>query len=248
MKPQSPNRRQISIISAIVAGIVAVVIVAIVLTTPITNSNNESITDDGMIYSIESEPYGLAYSDWAIEWWRWYLSIPKENAPALDTTGENCAQDQNNPNVWFLAGTFGGSAERNCTVPSDKALFFPLINVACSYAYFPSLKTEEELRQCAIDENEVVYERRLSVDGVEIRDLDKYLVITPAFNVTLPQNNLWDVPPNTETTAVTAGYYILLKPLSRGDHTIQYGGAAGNPAISGEENFATLVTLHTRVE
>lgn len=247
LKPPSLNRRQISIISATSAGIVALVVVTILLSN-ITRPNNASIEVDNLIYSIDSQPNGLDYSEWAIEWWRWYLSISKEDSPALDTTGESCTQNQNNPHVWFLAGTFGGSAERECTVPSDKALFVPLINVACSYAYFPSLKTEEELRQCALEENESVYEKKLSIDGVEIRDLDKYLVVSPAFNITLPDNNLWDVPPNTETTAVTAGYYILMKPLTPGDHTIQYGGAAGNPAISGEENFATSVTLHINSE
>ena len=207
-----------------------------------------SITDTNLIFSAESDPYGLTYSEWAAEWWKWFLSIPKDDTHALDTTGEKCSQNQNNANVWFLAATYGGSVERKCTIPSDKSILLPVINVACSYAYFPSLKTEEELHRCASEEARAIYERRLVVDGVEFRDLDNYLFTSHAFNVTLPENNVWEQPPNTETAAVTVGYYVMLKPLSPGDHTIQYGGAAGNPSINSEENFATSVTLHIRVE
>src|SRR5262245_66409906 len=44
--------------------------------------------------------------------------------PDLDSAGEFGAVDQSGP-VWFLTGTFGGSAERTLTVPAGKALFFP---------------------------------------------------------------------------------------------------------------------------
>ena len=36
--------------------------------------------------------------------------------------------DQNEPNVLFLIGICGGSAERNSTIPTATALLFPIIN------------------------------------------------------------------------------------------------------------------------
>ena len=47
--------------------------------------------------------------------------------PLLDQTGQNAALGQSGE-VWFLAGTTGGSAERTVTVPPGKALFFPIVN------------------------------------------------------------------------------------------------------------------------
>ncbi|MGB8036221.1 MAG: hypothetical protein WCF03_20590 [Nitrososphaeraceae archaeon] len=45
------------------------------------------------------------------------LSIPRADNPAANPTGKNCAQKQG-ASVWFLAGTFGGSAKRQCTIPA----------------------------------------------------------------------------------------------------------------------------------
>jgi hypothetical protein len=52
---------------------------------------------------------------------------PKETNPAVDETGKNCDREQFNPNLWFLEGTFGGKAERKCTIPTTRAIFFPLL-------------------------------------------------------------------------------------------------------------------------
>lgn len=64
----------------------------------------------------------------AAEWWQWVLSIPESVNPLLDETGDDCVVGQRGP-IWFLAGTFfGGTAERECPVPSGTRLFFPVIN------------------------------------------------------------------------------------------------------------------------
>src|SRR5690348_14298996 len=72
------------------------------------------------VYAIGSKPSGLTYGDWTVKWWKWIFGIPKDTSPAIDTNGKNCAQGQNDPHVWFLAGTNGGSAERTCVIPLGK--------------------------------------------------------------------------------------------------------------------------------
>ena len=52
------------------------------------------------------------------QWWQWVLSIPTDNNPTLDTTGEDCMVGQHGP-IWFLTGAnFGGvtplSAHARC--------------------------------------------------------------------------------------------------------------------------------------
>src|SRR6266576_1080075 len=84
---------------------------------------------DEEIVPVNENAYGNTYGEWSAEWWQWLLSIPQATNPNLDTTGANCAQKQAGP-VFFLAGTFGGSAvtRNKCTVPAGKALFFPILN------------------------------------------------------------------------------------------------------------------------
>ena len=69
------------------------------------------------------------FSNLSAQWWQWAISIPPSHNPLLDTTGEKCMVGQRGP-IWFLAGVFGGSAAvtRNCTVPDNVSLFFPVAN------------------------------------------------------------------------------------------------------------------------
>ncbi|MFJ2107065.1 signal protein [Streptomyces microflavus] len=61
------------------------------------------------------------------KWWTWAASEPEETNPVADDDGSAC--DRNQPeDVWFLAGTFGGEAERECTVPAGRPIAFPLVN------------------------------------------------------------------------------------------------------------------------
>src|SRR5687768_9033242 len=100
------------------------------------------------VYTIDSRPFNVTYNDWTAKWWQWALSIPSSVNPAGDTTGQYCDQKQDGP-VWFLAGTFGGPAERTCTIPEGKAIFFSPINAECSFAEYQDVKYEAELRECA---------------------------------------------------------------------------------------------------
>ena len=75
-----------------------------------------------------SKPYGLTYGEWSARWWQWIESIPAATNPNFDTTGADCAQGQAGP-VWFLAGDFGGTVVRHCTIPVGVSVLFPVINI-----------------------------------------------------------------------------------------------------------------------
>src|SRR5438093_206116 len=86
------------------------------------------------VLPINSTPYGKTYGEWSAEWWKWAYSLPVDQNPFFDETGcEHGANGQSGP-VWFLTGVVNvsGTAERGCTVPAGKALFFPILNVECS--------------------------------------------------------------------------------------------------------------------
>ncbi|MFE0642773.1 hypothetical protein ACFW2Y_14340 [Streptomyces sp. NPDC058877] len=71
----------------------------------------------------EAEGGGLA-----ARWWQWALSAPDDASPVADLTGEHAGWRQAE-DVWFLAGTYGGQVVRRCEIPSDRPVFFPIVNV-----------------------------------------------------------------------------------------------------------------------
>ena len=66
--------------------------------------------------------------DLVTRWVRWPAAQPSHRNPIKDKTGKHAARVQP-ASVWFLAGTFGGSVERTCTVAAGRPLFFPVFNI-----------------------------------------------------------------------------------------------------------------------
>jgi hypothetical protein len=184
----------------------------------------------------DSKPYGLTYGEWTAKWWQWALSMPEPLNPTIDDTGRNCANNQTGP-VWLLAGTNGGTVTRECTIPSDKGILIPIINVECDTATDPALHTEAELRACAKADQDTVIGKEITIDGLNVGNLDSYRFQSPLFNLTFPQNNIAGVAPQT-TKAVSDGFWILLEPLPPGMHEIHFKGLLGDPTATGTTNFA----------
>ena len=63
--------------------------------------------------------------------------------------------NQNSANVWFLAGTSGGYEEK-CSIPEGIAILISPIEVICTFAEYPELKTEDDLRNCAKSDQDAV--------------------------------------------------------------------------------------------
>jgi hypothetical protein len=198
-------------------------------------------TNSPGVFPPDSKPYGLTYGEWTAKWWQWAYLMPEAGNPMIDDTGVNCANNQTGP-VWFLAGTGGGAVSRQCTIPSDKAILIPIINVECDSAQDVSLDTEAELRACAKADQDTVIAKEIIVDGRNIGDLNSYRFQSPLFNLTYPENNIAGVSPQT-TKAISDGFWILLEPLSPGSgHEIHIKAALGDPTAIGTTNFALDVT------
>jgi hypothetical protein len=174
-----------------------------------------------------SRPYNLTFEEWSAEWWKWFLAIPKAISPAYDKgqKTENVHQNQTNPNVFFLSGTYDGSVKRTCNIPKRKAILVMLASCEANRLEYPDCKTENELRQRAKSGNNVS-KLEVSIDDVKLenllKDSQKHLFVnlhvqSPLFNVTLPKNNIFDISvgdTETVTEAVCDAYMLFLKPLS----------------------------------
>lgn len=196
----------------------------LLLISPIEGASPNNSTLASPLYPPDSKPYGLTFGQWAMNWHKWLYSLPASINPATDTTGKNCGQGQSGP-VWFLAGTTGGMAIRTCTVPSGKAILFPIIASECSYSENPNLSTESELASCALGPDNGVTHLELTIDGRSIPDLSKYRAMSPLFSFVFPSDNVAGVKPGP-TRGVADGYWAIISPLSAGNHTIHFKAVA----------------------
>ena len=207
--------------------IALLVVISLIVSPTVSYSSPSALTNgrsNGVeIFTTDATPYGLTYGEWTARWWQWAYSIPSDVHPAYDDSGEYCAEGQSGP-VWFLAGTYEHPAERHCTIPAGKAILFPILNSECSYVEFPGLNTEKELRQCAKQIQDSVVHLEASIDGTPISGLEQYRVQSTLFNLTLGQNNILELPANTNTQAISDGNWVFLKPLSPGEHIIYFKG------------------------
>jgi hypothetical protein len=180
---------------------------------------------------------GKNYGEWAVAWWQWVWSIPGAVNPLNDTTGQYAASAQSGP-VWFLAGTSGSDEERTVTVPSGKALFFPVVNDL--WVNLPDLgdhpwsKDQESFARdfigAAVD---TATGLACEIDGVAVKSLASYRCKTPkngAFLVDAPAGDIWGLtdfyglPPGFYGPAVDDGVYLMLYALPVGQHTIHFKG------------------------
>jgi len=166
---------------------------------------------------------GLSAADLSAEWWKWAMASPREISPVRDLSGAHCAVGQSG-RVWFLAGGFGSARiSRECTIPADKYLFFPVVNMA----YWPSDEnsgfTCAQAKVSAALNNDTAVDLFASLDGAEIPNVRSHRARTEeCFDIfeRVPSS----FGPYKAFPSASDGYWLLLAPLPKGKHTIKFGG------------------------
>jgi hypothetical protein len=217
------------------------------------NPNTAIVTDranqNSVMFPPNANMYGQSYDEWSEDWLQWVLSA--EDCPALpitDSDGSYGSQNQSGP-VFFLAGNFGGSVTRSITIPAGKGIFFPLVNgffIGNCPGYYPAPgQTLEEYYQAAL---EPVFDMAgglsVTLDGQTYTDLDDYRAASYLFEVTAtPALACLDscLTGDPQEVAVD-GFWVMLKPLSPGSHTLTFTG--GIPVYG----FSLEVTYNITVQ
>ena len=199
--------------------------------------------EDSVTFPPDSIPYQRTYAEWTAGWWKWFISLPPGNRPMNDPSGDRCALGQLGP-VWFLAGSGGGKAERECTIPAGRAILIPAINVECSQAEDQSLRTDDDLRACATSDQDLVTETAATLNGSV---LQIHRVQSPVFNLTFPADNVFAAAVGP-SKAVSEGFWVFLKPLPPGQYVLHVQGLLVDPTVTGPVNLVEDSTYHLRVE
>jgi hypothetical protein len=191
---------------------------------------------ESILFTRDSKPYGHTFPEWTIKWWRWLLSLPIAINPATDNSGQYSSLNQNDPNVWFLAGTFGGSVIRTCTIPLGKSILMPIINYECSFADEPSINTDKDLQLKCMSEIDDIKHLTIVIDDLLINDLTRYRVKSPIFSIELQENNILGIN-SCRTQMITDGFWIFLKPLKAGSHKVSSLGSCRSGRIRIETTY-----------
>ena len=214
-------------------------ILSIVALVTLVISAGTASAQPSVVFRRDANPFDKPFEQWTAEWWQFILSFPAAANPQFDTGGQ-CAVGQHGP-VWFLAGSFGQVVTRTCTVPAGKALFVPVLNlVDINVASQIARELRAEIAPCM----DAVAGLSLEVDGQRVRNLaENFHIRSVVFDITVPPGGLLD--PGTYSPVVDNGFYVMLKPLSVGSHTIHLSGASEGCPIQGP--FSVDVFYHLNV-
>lgn len=190
---------------------------------------------DSRVVKPGQEFAGRSYNELVSKWTNWLAAEPFATNPALDPDGRFCDLNQQG-SVWFLASTFGGVVDRTCEIPADKAIFLSLGGVFLSFGpEFPAaddaclqMATALERVRCDVN-NDVPMAPAISfevtLDGQPVQDLFAYRAQSQPGGFTLKVANpsfITDLgfAPGNRFPAAADGYFLYLKPLSPGEHTL----------------------------
>jgi hypothetical protein len=183
---------------------------------------------------------GKSIAQWTQDWWTWALQSPADKNALDDTTGQYANVGNDQPGVFFIAGTTGGDATRTFTVPHGEALLLPMLNT------FDTLDPKDTETQLVNDFLASVTHLSAKIDGKAIGNLGQYLEAPSDFF------SMGRVRPHTFATEIGApigaeltptlvgGYYLMIEGLSPGQHTLEFGGSTNT-------GFSTHVVDHITV-
>jgi hypothetical protein len=137
----------------------------------------------------------------------------------------------------YFAPTFPapGESSASCTMRSEQVLYLNPVAVFCVEGVDDAADTT------CLDEFWNLTSSSVTIDGVEVHGLEERQHDTPAFDVTLPEGNIFDEPAGA-TRGIWRGQVVLIDGLDPGEHEVVLAGDFGD----GE--FAGSLTIDMTVE
>ena len=191
-----------------------------------------------------SLPYGLSYQEWSAKWCQFFYGQSTNNMQPLGSPGicEGPASQ-----VLFLNGApVSTTATNHATITHDTSLFFPILaftadNTACPLSDFTTNSAETLAAEASAGWNAAATLTTCTIDGVAVPGLENptnsiyNVVSTPFSYTTAEKDNIVAVSEGepclpgglTVWPAVADGAYLMLAPLSPGEHVIHFVGVGG---------------------
>ena len=208
-------------------------VVLCILTGALSISTREAVAQcaDERLEPPGAVVHGKTVAEWTANYWQWGTAIPMEGGhPLLDLTGDHCNKEQDEA-VFFLPDSFlflilvgEPLVHRGCEVPCGKPILLPLM---WALTLAPGDCEPDKMEDCAaLAANllETVTISEVTLDGVPLPCPGDHREVSPVFEVNLPppapDNNIFSLDEPLTRQAVSDGYWLLLKPLEPGKHTL----------------------------
>jgi len=261
---------RLMLFAAVLFGICSVASLTHAVNPPANLAGKVEVIKNGSDYAFGA--WSAKWWQWALSI-PLYTDAGEPNHPLFD--GEDCSVGQSG-HVWFLGGRFcetgkecplPGTVVRSCTIPKGTALFIPIVNAEDSLLEETELGgsnlTIESMRTFLAGVLETVTNLELKVDGIPVQNLkEDFRVKSPVFNFRLPEPLYNGDKPNNVFTAIESGnypagtyyhqavgdgFYVMLKPLPVGPHTIDFSGTFPN-GPGPEDDFIISMIYNITVE
>ena len=201
-------------------------------------------SSSGQVLSPSSRHFGLSYAEWSAKWWQFNLGQSTDTLEVV-SSGEGPGR-----RVRFLDSPGASIATNDVVIHPGTFLFFPILaewmdNGACSPSNtltFGSL-TAAELAAANAESwsGAPVTVTTCTIDGVPVDGLSDpqttiYLIVSPPFSYTTAEEDNVLAALGGETCvpggltvypAEAEGVYLMLAPLSPGNHSIHTVGVVG---------------------
>jgi hypothetical protein len=195
------------------------------------------------LFSKDEKPFGVSYDDWVSKYWNWDDSL---NTDEFTPKPDGCLINKSDSVVMLMDTTVEDSPHQVCKISSNQGIMIPLWIAECdnSGGDDPRHKSysDEQLTRCAREVYNLGNIRsEVKVDGLPVAKLDVRLSlisgkldykINALTNVTEFYSKGFNttIPPDTHNAgskpgtwrAGSQGWWVFLKPLPPGEHTIYY--------------------------
>jgi hypothetical protein len=184
-------------------------------------------------YKRGEKPLGRTWCEWTARWWRWYLSVPQNAGRPYESHYEVERR------ILFLAGSTDPRLRR-IVIPSRRAILFPVINFVTSYLEEPQLASESELMAYAKSNIDDTGRKEVCINGTKLIVSEKHRIQNSIFECSYNKYNTYGAGEGL-TKGAADGYWVFLKPLCPGEHTIRSFGSCLSGRIHYEVNVILLV-------
>ena len=226
------------------------------ITVPIVTGYNVDF------YSKDESPFGISYGDWVAKYWNWDLSIPldRKTNNLLGLNENGCLVHRENSMVMLADTAAGGIWNQKCTISRNAGILIPIWTGECDQA---GKGTEnysyKQLSDCARSYDLGKIKGQVKVDGIPVATLEALdyktnvmnnviEVYTKQFNATNPINTHFIVERYGTFPGAAHGWFVFLKPLQPGNHTVYYQNSVEPTTLSGAGNVnSAQFTYHFKV-